>query len=117
MSYKRGLAVVFGCTIAALVSFAATYPRFYPSPSPVSAPVAVLNAAQPGLFEIVNVSALPTPASASDALGVKLYALFAATDTPGDPEIIGVWSFTLVNVIVPAAGVVAGFVPSDADSK
>ncbi|HEY4299115.1 MAG TPA: DUF3106 domain-containing protein [Paraburkholderia sp.] len=35
MSYKRGLAVVFGCAIAALVSFAATYPRFYPSPSPV----------------------------------------------------------------------------------
>ncbi|CAH2791252.1 MAG: Putative transmembrane protein [uncultured Paraburkholderia sp.] len=40
MSYKRGLAVVFGCTIAALVSFAATYPRFYPGPSPVSAPIA-----------------------------------------------------------------------------
>jgi Protein of unknown function (DUF3106) len=40
VSYKRGLAVVFGCTIAALVSFAATYPRFYPSPSPVSGPSA-----------------------------------------------------------------------------
>ena len=38
MSYKRGLAVVFGCTIAALVSFAATYPRFHPSPSPVNSP-------------------------------------------------------------------------------
>jgi hypothetical protein len=37
VSYKRGLAVVFGCAIAALVSFAATYPRFYPSPSPVGA--------------------------------------------------------------------------------
>lgn len=33
MSYKRGLAVVFGCAIAALVAFAATFPRFYPSPS------------------------------------------------------------------------------------
>ncbi|MFL6642718.1 DUF3106 domain-containing protein [Paraburkholderia fungorum] len=45
MSYKRGLAVVFGCTIAALVSFAATYPRFYPSPaSPASAPAASGNA-------------------------------------------------------------------------
>jgi Protein of unknown function (DUF3106) len=44
VSYKRGLAVVFGCTIAALVSFAATYPRFYPSPSPVSAPAAGGNA-------------------------------------------------------------------------
>lgn len=40
MSYKRGLAVVFGCTIAALVSFAATYPRFYPSPAAPSAPAA-----------------------------------------------------------------------------
>lgn len=44
MSYKRGLAVVFGCAIAALVSFAATYPRFYPSPSPVGAPSAGGNA-------------------------------------------------------------------------
>ena len=40
MSYKRGLAVVFGCAIAALVSFAATYPRFYPSASTVAAPTA-----------------------------------------------------------------------------
>jgi hypothetical protein len=38
VSYKRGLAVVFGCAIAALVSFAATYPRFHPSPSPIGAP-------------------------------------------------------------------------------
>jgi hypothetical protein len=38
VSYKRGLAVVFGCAIAALVSFAATYPRFHPSASPIGAP-------------------------------------------------------------------------------
>jgi hypothetical protein len=44
VSYKRGLAVVFGCAIAALVSFAATYPRFYPSPSPAGAPPASGNA-------------------------------------------------------------------------
>ena len=31
MSYKRSLAVVFGCAIAAAVAFAATYPRFFPS--------------------------------------------------------------------------------------
>ena len=37
MSYKRGLAVVSGCVIAALVSFAATYPRFYPTPTPTAA--------------------------------------------------------------------------------
>lgn len=34
MIYKRGLAVVFGCAIAAVVAFAATYPRFYPSAAP-----------------------------------------------------------------------------------
>jgi hypothetical protein len=28
VSYKRGLAIVFGCAIAGLVAFAATYPRF-----------------------------------------------------------------------------------------
>ncbi|MFM0280046.1 Protein of unknown function [Burkholderia sp. GAS332] len=44
MSYKRGLAVVFGCAIAALVSFAATYPRFYPSPSTANAPTVGGNA-------------------------------------------------------------------------
>nr|WP_241019110.1 DUF3106 domain-containing protein [Paraburkholderia sp. Tr-20389] len=33
------MAVVSGCVIAALVSFAATYPRFYPAPTPVAAPV------------------------------------------------------------------------------
>jgi hypothetical protein len=31
VSYKRGLAVVFGCAIAAAVAFAATYPRFFPT--------------------------------------------------------------------------------------
>lgn len=31
MSYKRGLAVIFGCAIAAAVAFTATYPRFFPS--------------------------------------------------------------------------------------
>ena len=40
MSYKRGLAVVFGCAIAAVVSFAATYPRFYPGATTAAAPAA-----------------------------------------------------------------------------
>ena len=44
MSYKRGLAVVFGCAIAALVSFAATYPRFHPSPPSSGAPAPAGNA-------------------------------------------------------------------------
>jgi hypothetical protein len=33
VNYKRGLAVVSGCVIAAVVAFAATYPRFHP-PAP-----------------------------------------------------------------------------------
>jgi hypothetical protein len=37
--YKRGLAVVFGCAIAAAVAFAATYPRFYPGVAPLVATV------------------------------------------------------------------------------
>lgn len=40
MSYKRGLAVVFGCAIATAVAFAATYPRFFkPAPPPQAAGV------------------------------------------------------------------------------
>jgi Protein of unknown function (DUF3106) len=35
VSYKRGLAIVFGCAIAGLVAFAATYPRFYSAASAV----------------------------------------------------------------------------------
>jgi hypothetical protein len=44
VSYKRGLAIVFGCAIAGLVAFAATYPRFYPDTA--AAPTA--SAAAPG---------------------------------------------------------------------
>ena len=60
MSYKRGLAVVFGCAIAALVSFAATWPRFYPKPVTASAPVAgtPAKAAAPSLN--VEIPGLPS---------------------------------------------------------
>ncbi|WP_244815683.1 DUF3106 domain-containing protein [Caballeronia sp. Lep1P3] len=63
MSYKRGLAIVFGCAIAGVIAFAATYPRFYsPTAAPASAaapssasagadtallPLAALNAESP----------------------------------------------------------------------
>jgi hypothetical protein len=40
VSYKRGLAIVFGCAIAGLVAFAATYPRFYSSAAAASAAAA-----------------------------------------------------------------------------
>ncbi|NML33096.1 DUF3106 domain-containing protein [Paraburkholderia antibiotica] len=51
MSYKRGLAVVFGCTIAALVSFAATYPRFHPGSvaTPTAGGAAAAHAPAPAL--------------------------------------------------------------------
>ncbi|WJF91609.1 DUF3106 domain-containing protein [Paraburkholderia bonniea] len=54
MSYKRGLAVVFGCAIAAVVAFAATFPRFYPTapavaPTPSAPGTPSLAAALPGL--------------------------------------------------------------------
>lgn len=40
MSYKRGLAVLFGCAIATAVAFAATYPRFFgQAPAPQAAGV------------------------------------------------------------------------------
>ncbi|AGR73457.1 DUF3106 domain-containing protein [Burkholderia pseudomallei] len=37
MSQKRGLAVFFGCVIALVVAYAATYPRFHPQPAAVAA--------------------------------------------------------------------------------
>jgi hypothetical protein len=50
VSYKRGLAIVFGCAIAGLVAFAATYPRFYSAAS------------------ALTIAAAPTGASAADVL-------------------------------------------------
>jgi hypothetical protein len=53
VSYKRGLAIVFGCAIAGVVAFAATYPRFY---SPTLSP----NAS----------AAAPNPVSAGSSAGL-----------------------------------------------
>ncbi|WP_323121624.1 DUF3106 domain-containing protein [Burkholderia alba] len=36
MSQKRGLAVFFGCVIAIVVAYAATYPRFHPQPAAIA---------------------------------------------------------------------------------
>jgi hypothetical protein len=65
VSYKRGLAVVFGCAIAALVSFAATYPRFYPTPAPVSVSTTSGNATAkvPAPTLAVELPRLPTSTS------------------------------------------------------
>ncbi|MEZ2351417.1 DUF3106 domain-containing protein [Caballeronia sp. RCC_10] len=62
MSYKRGLAIVFGCAIAGMVAFAATYPRFYSSPaSPasVAAPIGASAAADSDVLPLAALSANP----------------------------------------------------------
>jgi hypothetical protein len=53
---------------------------------PERRPVEVLNAAQVGLFEILNVSLSPL---ASLALGVNEYAVPTRAEVAGDPEIVG----------------------------
>jgi uncharacterized protein DUF3106 len=62
VNYKRGLAVVSGCVIAAVVAFAATYPRFHP-PTPAH-------------------TAAGTPASATPAAS-KPVAPALAVEIPG----------------------------------
>ncbi len=49
MSYKRGLAVVFGCAIAAAVAFAATYPRFFAPVMPAAGARQAVSVAAPTL--------------------------------------------------------------------
>jgi hypothetical protein len=55
---------------------------------PDSLPVVVLNAAQAGLFAILNVRVLP---SGSRAVGVNEYATPVRTEVGGVPEIVGGW--------------------------
>ncbi|WP_368623506.1 DUF3106 domain-containing protein [Paraburkholderia sp. BR13444] len=74
MSYKRGLAVVFGCTIAALVSFVATYPRFHPSPSPAGHPSPGVNVAAPAPAPALSVDLPGLPGSNSPLAWSRLSA-------------------------------------------
>lgn len=68
MNYKRGLAVVIGCLIAAAVSFAATWPRFHP-PAPASTTVAdTPPKAVPVRSLVAELEPLPLPAH-DDPLG------------------------------------------------
>ncbi|CAH2793165.1 MAG: Putative transmembrane protein [uncultured Caballeronia sp.] len=64
MSYKRGLAIVFGCAIAGLVAFAATYPRFY-SPAAATPPAAA--APSVGSGPAADASASPLSALSSES--------------------------------------------------
>ncbi|MGH8779116.1 DUF3106 domain-containing protein [Paraburkholderia sp.] len=91
MSYKRGLAVVFGCAIAALVSFAATFPRFYPSPSQATRPAGTGTAVKPVTPSLsVELPGLPTSnnplawARLSNAERVALAPFASQWDTFGD---------------------------------
>jgi hypothetical protein len=62
VSYKRGLAIVFGCAISGLVAFAATYPRFY---STTSASPATAAAAPSGASANADASTSPLSALSS----------------------------------------------------
>ncbi|KND57566.1 putative transmembrane protein [Candidatus Paraburkholderia schumanniana] len=64
MSYKRGLAIVFGCAIAGLVAFAATYPRFY---SPAAATPPAVAAPSGGSGPATDASASPLSALSSES--------------------------------------------------
>jgi hypothetical protein len=53
VSYKRGLAVVFGCAIATAVAFAATYPRFFGSANTPQRSLAHAGASSPATLSSV----------------------------------------------------------------
>jgi len=63
VNYKRGLAVVIGCLVAAAVSFAATWPRFHPAAragaSVAGAPPKAVPASAPSL--VAELTPLPLP--------------------------------------------------------
>ncbi|KMZ13205.1 putative transmembrane protein [Candidatus Burkholderia humilis] len=63
MSYKRGLAIVFGCAIAGLVAFAATYPRFYSD----NVVASTAGAASSGASAGTDANASPLSALSSDS--------------------------------------------------
>src|SRR5688572_19156645 len=63
-------------------------PTFAAVGVPANRPVAVLKVAQVGRFVMLKVS---VPPSGSLAVGVNAYAVPAATDVGGAPEIVGGW--------------------------
>ncbi|HEV3430142.1 MAG TPA: DUF3106 domain-containing protein [Paraburkholderia sp.] len=68
MSYKRGLAVVIGCVVTALVSYAATYPRFHPeasAPDSALAPAAAVQG-QPSASDASAAAATVAAVPAND---------------------------------------------------
>jgi len=70
---------------------------------PASWPVVVLNDAHDGLFAMLKVSLLP---SASEAEGVKLYAVPELTEVAGEPLIVGS-AFALTVMVNDASAVEA----------
>ena len=61
MSYKRGLAVVIGCVVAAAVSYVATYPRFHPAPADENAAGAAVPAKAPAPDTSLTTAFPPLP--------------------------------------------------------
>ncbi|RQH08580.1 DUF3106 domain-containing protein [Paraburkholderia dinghuensis] len=70
MSYKRGLAVVTGSVIAALVSYAATYPRFHPGHAAATAPDTA--ASGPSVETSITTAFTPLPGSDSPLAWARL---------------------------------------------
>jgi hypothetical protein len=61
VSYKRGLAVVIGCVVAAAVSYVATYPRFHPEPVGENAAGAPAQAKAPAPDSAITTTFTPLP--------------------------------------------------------
>ncbi|WP_028205694.1 DUF3106 domain-containing protein [Paraburkholderia nodosa] len=61
MSYKRGLAVVIGCVVAAVVSYVATYPRFHPEPTGENTAGAPAQVKAPAVDNSVTTTFAPLP--------------------------------------------------------
>ncbi|HTR09558.1 MAG TPA: DUF3106 domain-containing protein [Paraburkholderia sp.] len=92
MSYKRGLAVVIGCVVAAVVSYVATYPRFHPEPADENAAGAAVQAKAPSVENSLATAFTPLPgqtdplawARLSDAQHVALAPFASEWDSFSD---------------------------------
>ncbi|WP_321936845.1 DUF3106 domain-containing protein [Paraburkholderia sp. J8-2] len=68
MSYKRGLAVVIGSVVAAVVSYVATYPRFHPEPTGEITAGAAAQVKAPSADNPIATAFAPAPGGQSDPL-------------------------------------------------
>lgn len=72
MSYKRGLAVVIGSVVAAIVSYVATYPRFHPEPTGEITAGAATQAKAPSVDNSITTEFAPLPGQSDPLAWVHL---------------------------------------------